>query len=56
MTERDAPKVTDETFEWGPKQEEDPPPAGVREPRRPRRPTPGAAAAAAEPDKEEVLQ
>lgn len=44
MAEKDGPKITDDEFAWGPKQEEDPP-AGVREPRRPRptRPTMGAA-------------
>lgn len=49
----DGPQVTDETFDWGSKQEEDPPPAGVREPRRPK-PKGPAPAAAALPEPEKV--
>lgn len=41
--------VTDTTFTRGEKQEEDPPPACVREPRRPRPKTPAAGMALEEP-------
>jgi hypothetical protein len=37
--------VTSVTFTWGPKQDEDPP-AGVREPRKPKTPLPSMAAEA----------